>query len=165
MTTPHAAKKYAFAVAALLLGAGAAAPPPPAPAPPKPDRAALVEQVKATETAFAKTMADRDHAAFSSFLSEETIFFSGPEPLRGKEKVAAWWKRFYEGKEAPFSWKPEVVEVLDSGTLALSSGPVFDPAGRQTGTFSSIWRLEAPGTWRIVFDKGCPVCAPPASKP
>jgi ketosteroid isomerase-like protein len=157
--------KYAFAVAALLLGAGAATPPPPAPAPPKPDRATLVEQVKATETAFAKTMADRDHAAFSSFLSEEAIFFSGPEPLRGKEKVAAWWKRFYEGKEAPFSWKPEAVEVLNSGTLALSSGPVFDPAGRQTGTFSSIWRLEAPGTWRIIFDKGCPVCAPPVSKP
>lgn len=26
--------------------------------------------------------------------------------------------------EAPFSWEPAQVEVLDSGTLALSSGPV-----------------------------------------
>ncbi|HXU32078.1 MAG TPA: nuclear transport factor 2 family protein, partial [Thermoanaerobaculia bacterium] len=128
----HTATKFAFAAVALLLGAGAAPPPPTAPAPPKPDRTALIEQVKATETAFAKTMADRDHAAFRSFLSEEAIFFSGPEPLRGKEKVAAWWKRFYEEKAAPFSWRPEVVEVLDSGTLALSSGLVFDPAGRQT---------------------------------
>ncbi|HEV7670428.1 MAG TPA: nuclear transport factor 2 family protein [Thermoanaerobaculia bacterium] len=162
MTTPHAAKKLAFAVAALLLGAGAVAPTTPAPVASQSDRAALVEQVKATETAFAKTMADRDHAAFTSFLSSEAIFFSGPEPLRGKEKVAAWWKRFYEGKEAPFSWRPEQVEVLDSGALALSSGPVFDPTGRQTGTFTSIWRLEAPGTWRIIFDKGCEVCAPPA---
>ncbi len=154
--------KLAFAALALILGAGAAAPPPPAPASPQPDRAVLVEQVKATETAFAKSMADRDHAAFASFLSDETIFFSGPEPLRGKDQVAAWWKRLYEEKEAPFSWRPEQVEVLDSGTLALSTGPVFDPAGNQIATYSSIWRLEAPGIWRIIFDKGCEVCAPPA---
>ena len=25
-------------------------------------------------------------------------------------------------------------------------------------TFTSVWRLEAPGTWRIVFDKGNDVC-------
>ena len=35
-----------------------------------------------------------------------------------------------------------------------------DPAGKTISTFSSIWRLEAPGTWRIVFDKGSPVCDP-----
>jgi len=50
------------------------------------------------------------------------------------------------------------VEVLDSGTLALSTGPVHDPGGKRIGTFSSIWRREADGSWRIVFDKGCPVC-------
>ncbi|HPA52918.1 MAG TPA: DUF4440 domain-containing protein, partial [Thermoanaerobaculia bacterium] len=59
---------------------------------------------------------------------------------------------------APFSWEPALVEVLDSGTLALSTGPVRDPAGKETGTFTSIWRREGPGTWRIVFDKGNPVC-------
>jgi len=25
-------------------------------------------------------------------------------------------------------------------------------------TFSSIWRQESPGVWRIVFDKGNPEC-------
>ena len=63
-------------------------------------------------------------------------------------------KRFYEKPDAPFSWAPEQVEVLESGTLALSSGPVWDPKGKQFATFTSIWRLEAPGVWRIVFDKG-----------
>lgn len=48
--------------------------------------------------------------------------------------------------------------MLDSGTLALSSGPVYDPAGRNFATFTSIWRLEAPGVWRIVFDKGNENC-------
>ena len=118
----------------------------------------LQQQVADAERAFAKTMADRDHAAFTAFLSDETVFFSGPEPLHGKQLVAEWWKRYFEQPAAPFSWEPETVEVLDSGTLALSTGPVRDARGKLFATFTSIWRLEAPGTWRIVFDKGNDVC-------
>ena len=70
--------------------------------------------------------------------------------MHGKDQVAAWWKRFYEKAEAPFSWQPADVEVLPSGTLALSSGPVHDARGKQIATFTSIWRLEAPGAWRDI---------------
>ena len=119
------------------------------------DRAALEAEVAATETAFAKTMSDRDLAAFSSFVSDEAVFFTGPQPLRGKSAVVAYWQRWYTDKQPPFSWRPEKVEVLDSGTLALSTGPVFDKNGKHVSSYTSIWRLEAPGTWRIVFDKGC----------
>ncbi len=117
------------------------------------------EQVMETERAFAKTMADRDHAAFTRYLSDEAVFFSGPTPLRGKQAVANHWARFYTGVKAPFSWEPKDVEVLDSGDLALSSGPVHDAEGNRVATFTSIWRREAPNTWRIVFDKGNDVCA------
>src|SRR5262245_23977217 len=124
----------------------------------KPSSADLQKQVADTERAFAKTMVDRDHAAFATFLSDETVFFTGPKPLHGKAEVAAAWKRFYERPQAPFSWQPEVVEVLESGKLAISSGPVFDPSGKKFATLPSIWRQEAPGVWRIVFDKGNPEC-------
>jgi ketosteroid isomerase-like protein len=127
-------------------------------APPHPDNATLVRQVQDTERAFARTMAARDHAAFATFLSKDAIFFSGDKTLRGATQVADAWKPYYEGANAPFSWEPDRVEVLDSGTLALSTGPVRDPQGHVTGRFNSIWRLEAQGTWRIVFDKGSPVC-------
>ena len=120
----------------------------------QPDLDELRKQVADTERAFAKTMADRNFIAFTSFLSEEAIFYAGEKPIRGKQAVAADWKRFYEKPEAPFSWEPESVEVLDSGTLALSSGPVRSPDGKVFARFNSIWRLEAPGVWRVVFDKG-----------
>jgi ketosteroid isomerase-like protein len=126
--------------------------------PPRPAAADLQKQVADTERAFAKTMADRDHAAFTAFLADDTIFFSGPKPLHGKAEVAAFWRRFYEKPQPPFSWQPETVEVLESGSLALSSGPVFDPSGKKFATFTSIWRQESPGVWRIVFDKGNPEC-------
>jgi ketosteroid isomerase-like protein len=96
----------------------------------------LRQQVEDTERAFAKTMADRDHDAFVSFLSEEAVFFSGPNATSGKQQVAELWKPLYEGPDAPFSWQPEQL----------------------MGTFTSIWRQEAPGTWRIVFDKGNEAC-------
>lgn len=116
----------------------------------------LQEQVRARERAFARTMADRDHAAFQRFLAEEAVFFGRGGAARGKAAVAAEWKPLFEKPAAPFSWEPETVEVLDSGTLAISSGPVKRPDGTQTGTFNSIWRLEKDGEWRVVFDKGCP---------
>lgn len=118
-------------------------------------RATLEHQVADTERAFAQTMADRDHAGFTRFLADDTVFFSGPTPLRGKAAVAAGWKRFYDGATAPFSWRPDKVAVLDSGQLALSTGPVFDPDGKPVSSFTSVWRQESPGVWRIVFDKGC----------
>src|SRR5260370_39724838 len=86
--------------------------------------AELQEQVRATERAFAKTMADRDHVAFGSYLAPEAVFFGANSVLRGSKQVSDGWKRMYEGAKAPFSWEPEQVEVLESGTLALSSGPV-----------------------------------------
>ncbi len=119
--------------------------------------------VIAAERAFAKSMANRNVEAFAGWLSEEAIFFTGPTPLRGKAAVLGWWSRYFASKEAPFSWEPDQVEVVSSGTLALSTGPVRDPAGNVTGRFNSIWRLEAPGRWRVVFDKGS--ASPAPSKP
>ena len=121
----------------------------------------LALQVREAESAFAKTMAARDHSAFESHIADEAVFFGQQRVLRGKAAVAAGWKQFFEGDTAPFSWEPERVEVLESGTLAFSSGPVRDPEGRQIGTFNSVWRREADGRWKIVFDKGCPPCECP----
>jgi ketosteroid isomerase-like protein len=123
-----------------------------------PTNAELKKQVADTERAFAATMKARDHVAFTSFLSDEAVFFTGAAPLHGKEAVAKGWKRFYEKPAAPFSWEPDEVEVLASGTLAISSGPVYDPGGKLISRFSSIWRQEARGQWRIVFDRGSEVC-------
>lgn len=120
----------------------------------------LKKQVADTERAFAATMKARDHAAFVSFLSEEAVFFDGKQSLVGKETVASKWKTYYDGKEAPFSWEPDTVEVLASGNLASSSGPVYDPSGKVIMRFNSVWRLVAPGQWKIVFDRGEPVCGP-----
>lgn len=140
----------AAALAALALAAAA-----PADAA---DTAALAARVRAREGAFARSMADRDLAAFATFVDEEAVFL-GPTELRGRAAVVEGWKRYFEGEKAPFSWKPGEVHVVASGTLALSQGPVFAPDGARTGTFTSTWRLGRDGEWRVVLDSGCPPCA------
>ena len=123
-----------------------------------PDLERLHQAVTETERAFAKTMADRDFAAFGKFLSADTVFQGGKAPLRGPDAVNAGWKKFFEGPQAPFSWEPDSVVVMTTGQLAMSSGPVRDRQGKLVARFNSVWRQEAPGVWRIVLDMGNDAC-------
>lgn len=121
----------------------------------------LKEVVMDAERSFADAFAKRDVAAFASHLSAEAVFFSSPDGtrvLRGKNAIADGWKRMIESPKPPFSWAPETAEVLDSGTLAMTTGPVRDESGKVTSRFTSVWRLEPDGRWRVIFDRGCP-CA------
>ena len=113
-------------------------------------------EVFTAERAFARSMADRDFAAFGRYVAEDCVFFSGTMPLRGRDAVLAAWKPFFEARSAPFSWEPDQVEVLASGELALSTGPVKNPDGVVTARFNSIWQRQPDGAWRVVFDKGSP---------
>ena len=119
----------------------------------------LTQQVRDAENGFAATMAKRDYQAFASFIADDAVFFDRENtPFRGKKAVVDSWKGLYEKPDAPFSWRSESVEVSDSGTLAHSSGPVFNQKGERVGTFNSVWRRESDGSWKVVFDKGCDVC-------
>lgn len=124
-----------------------------------PDLAALRDQVSNTERAFARTMAERDFTAFASFLAHDAVFFDGDTPLIGPQAIKAAWKPLYDGATPPFSWEPATVVVLASGDLAHSSGPVRGPDGKIIARFNSIWRRDGSGVWRVVFDKGCGLCA------
>jgi ketosteroid isomerase-like protein len=126
--------------------------------------AELAAQVRATEIAFAKTLADRDVQAFRKMIAPDVIWLAD-EPLRGPDQVLTRWRKYFEGPDAPFSWAPEIVEVQDGGKIALSTGPVLNPAGKRVATFTSIWRREASGEWKIIFDRGCPECAACAQAP
>ncbi len=124
----------------------------------EPTLAQRVQQVTAAETAFAQTMADRNHAAFLGFVADEAVFLGGGKVLRGKAAVGDGWKRFFTTPQAPFAWMPDHVEVLSSGTLAHTKGPVRSAQGELIGRFYSTWRLDPDGHWRVVFDDGYDIC-------
>ena len=118
------------------------------------DLDALQREVWNTELGFARSMAERDLAAFERYLSPHTVFWSGGTVRRGKSAVLEAWKRFFDGAQAPFSWEPDEVVVIGDGTLAQSTGPVRDADGELIARFRSVWRRESDGRWLIVLDRG-----------
>lgn len=124
----------------------------------------LKRQVMEAERKFAASMKARDFEAFKRFIADEAIFFSAAGPLRGKAAIARGWRQYYDKPQAPFTWAPEEVEVVESGTLAYSGGPIYNAAGQRIGRFNSVWRLEAPGQWKVVFDRGTDFGPPPPKK-
>lgn len=123
-----------------------------------------VEEVTAAETAFAKAFADRDAEKFFSFVADDATFF-GKTTLSGKPAVREQWSKFFESKDAPFSWKPDRVAASADGTLGQTHGPVFDPAGKHIADFASVWRKQKDGNWKILFDGGSNVCPEPPPPP
>ncbi len=127
---------------------------------------ALELEVRAAECAFAGSMAVRDFKAFSALVDEEAIFISGNEQqAKGKAAVLERWQPLFDAADAPFSWWPETVAVLGSGTLALSAGPVVNPQGEVVNWYQSIWRKNVMGTWQVIFDRGHPVPQNAKNKP
>lgn len=123
----------------------------------------LAGQVRATEIAFAKTLADRDAKKFAGMIAPDVVWLADV-PLRGPAQVLTRWQKFFDAPQPPFSWAPETVEVQEGGKLALSTGPVIDAAGKRVATFTSIWRREESGEWKIIFDSGNPYCDCAAQK-
>ena len=121
------------------------------------DLGKLAAEVRATETAFAKTLVDRDVKTFTRMIAPDVIWLADV-PLRGPAQVLTRWQKYFDAPQPPFSWSPDTVEVQEGGKLALSTGPVLNAAGQRVGTYTSIWRHEPDGQWRIIFDRGCPAC-------
>jgi len=123
------------------------------PLPSASDLAAVATEVKASEIAFAKAMADRKLDKFTEFVAEDAVF-NGRGAQIGRSAVVEAWKRFFEGPRAPFSWGPDAVAPTADGRYAISTGLVRDPEGKVSGRFTSIWRKDADGHWRVVADQG-----------
>ncbi|MDH3621361.1 MAG: nuclear transport factor 2 family protein [Gammaproteobacteria bacterium] len=123
-------------------------------------RADLVDDVRCQEIGFSKAAEERDLSAFRSFIDADARFV-GSSVLRGVDAVAEGWSVFFKADGPTIKWRPQFVEVLDDGKLALSRGPYrlvsTDPDGNVVeswGTFNSTWRLNEDGQWRVVFDAG-----------
>lgn len=126
-----------------------------------------VDKVKCREIGFSQAAETRDMNAFRSFIDADARF-AGAGVLRGVDDIAAAWSVFFSEDGPAIKWRPQIVEVLDDGRLALSRGPYRVTAkdadgnpAEQWGTFNSIWRLHDDGVWRVVFDAGSPAAAPP----
>lgn len=144
--------KYLVTVAAFLLAAGTAG-------------ADLANDVRCREIGFSKAAEQRDLAAFRSYIDADARFV-GSGIRRGVDDIAEGWSVFFNVDGPTIKWRPQIVEVLEDGKLALSRGPYRvvseDTEGNVVenwGTFNSTWRLNDDKQWRVVFDAGSPAAS------
>lgn len=119
-----------------------------------------MNDVRCREIGFSLAAEARDGERFVSFIDHDARFV-GASVTRGPEEIGAAWSVFFDPDGPTIKWRPRIVEVLNDGDLALSRGP-FRVISRNEdgdeveswGTFNSVWRLNADGIWRVVFDAG-----------
>jgi len=116
--------------------------------------------VRCREIGFSKSVETLQPARFSAFIDPDARFVGG-SVARGRETIVNNWGAFFAEDAPLIKWRPQFVEVLGSGDLALTRGPYRitdkDELGNPReawGTFNSVWRLTEDGEWLIVFDAG-----------
>jgi len=130
----------------------------------------LTDDVRCREIGFSKSIESRDMDAFRSFLDDDARFVGGGV-RRGPDEIIEGWSVYGADDGPMLKWRPQIVEVLEDGKLALSRGPYKytqknddGEAVDYWGTFNSIWRLQDDGSWKVVFDAGSPAAQPPADE-
>jgi ketosteroid isomerase-like protein len=109
----------------------------------------------AAETAFAAHSVREDmRVAFLGAFAADGVF------VRGGWKVSNDFLRDRPAPAIVLDWRPQYVEVAQSGDLGLSTGPskISSKAKPDTpptyGQFVSVWRREGTGPWKVAVDLG-----------
>jgi ketosteroid isomerase-like protein len=133
-------------------------------------RAQSVDQKEAAaimkaDTDFNQAVADRDLKRFLSFVGDPATFNGGtPDEVHGRDAVAKDWAPYFQANGPRLTWKPTKAEILGHGDLGYTVGSWerrAPPAGGQApapavtrGNYLTVWKKQADGAWRIVFDTG-----------
>jgi ketosteroid isomerase-like protein len=148
---PPGSTCFARVVTACALALAACASPVPAP---DADVASLI----AAERAFAAMAADQGvRASFLANFADDGIAFE-PGPVRLRE---AWSTRPApaDPKAVRLQWAPAAAAVAASADIGFTTGPftLSLASGARPpshGIFTSVWRRDAAGTWKVVLDAG-----------
>jgi ketosteroid isomerase-like protein len=118
------------------------------------------EIVRCHEIGFSRSAETGNRARFESFIDDDARFV-GNSVRRGVTEISQGWSVFFAEDGPRIKWRPQYVEVLSDGQLALSRGPFrmtsVDGEGKPIevwGTFNSTWRRQPGGGWKVVFDAG-----------
>ena len=123
---------------------------------PAPDTA--VTSLIDAERTFAAMAAEQGvRASFLANFADDGVAFE-PEPVRLRE---VWGARPApaDPKALRLQWAPAAAAVAASGDLGFTTGPFtlsFASGARppRHGIFTSVWRRDAAGNWKVVLDAG-----------
>jgi len=96
--------------------------------------------------------------AFLMYAAENAVLNRNNNLIKGKEKIQEYFEH-QTITDIKLEWKPDFVDVANSGDLAYTYGKYSFSAlssnGEKinsTGIFHTVWKKQNDGTWKYVWD-------------
>ena len=96
--------------------------------------------------------------AFEFYAADDGVIRRRKKIVKGKEAIREWYQKDVQLYDT-LRWEPTFIDVSKSGDLAYTYGnftfTYLDTLGNQkknTGIFHTVWKRQADGNWRFVWD-------------
>jgi ketosteroid isomerase-like protein len=130
---------------------------------------ATAETLKQLEGEFMKAAAEKGSAGYMSYYADNAVEVpNGHALIAGRANIAATMD-FLDDKNNRLTWTPTGADISASGDLGYTYGTYEfhskDKDGKPTvdyGKYTSIWKKQKDGSWKVVLDMGN---TSPAPKP
>jgi len=122
---------------------------------------ATTETLKQLEGEFMKAAAEKGSQGYMSYYADDSVEVPNGGPLIvGKAEIAKGMG-FLDDKNNRLIWTPVGADISASGDLGYTYGNfefhAKDKDGKaivQYGKYTSIWKLQKDGSWKVVLDMG-----------
>ena len=122
---------------------------------------ATAETLKQLEGEFMKTAAEKGSQGYMSYYAEDSVELpNGAAIIPGKANIAKTMG-FLDDKNNHLSWTPVGADIAASGDLGYTYGTYeFRSKDKDAnpivehGKYTSIWKLQKNGSWKVVLDMG-----------
>ena len=122
---------------------------------------ATADMLKRLEGEFMKAAAEKGSKGYMSYYAEDSVEVPNGAPLiQGKAEIAKGMG-FLDDKNNRLTWTPVGADISASGDLGYTYGNyeflAKDKDGKpvvQYGKYTSIWKQQKDGSWKVVLDMG-----------
>ncbi len=122
---------------------------------------ATADTLKQLEAEFMQTASEKGSQGYMSYYAEDSVELpNGVPAIQGKANIAKTMG-FLDDKNNHLSWTPVGADISASGDLGYTYG-IFeftskDKDGKpivEHGKYTSIWKLQHDGSWKVALDMG-----------
>jgi len=122
---------------------------------------ATADTLRQLEADFMKAAAERGSEGYMSYYAEDAVEMpNGEDAIQGKANIAKTMG-FLDDKKNQLVWTPVGADISASGDLGYTWGTYEfrskDKDGKPTvehGKYTSIWKKQGDGNWKVVLDMG-----------
>jgi len=128
-----------------------------------PQPTATVVDLMDADRAFAIATAEQGTAGWVSFFADDGTMFRGGKPVVGHDAIRALMAPALDNDAYSLTWAPEAGEIAVSGDLGYTRGRwesrstgLDGAVSVRTGSYVTIWKKVADGSWKVTLDIGNP---------